>query len=269
MGGLGGPFHQVRHYPFGGERWSSGSDLSDFDFTGQRADSFGLLDYRARFYDPLIGRFISADTIVPDFANPQDLNRYSYVRNSPLNFVDPSGHCIPGECPGDLYDNAKFTFVKPSDKFSIYVDQPEAGTSKTFKLTFDNNEPAKIIDLILSRHGKGENVNISGGHTFVAFSDSQTGNTRYYGFYPNGGPVRSDEWMSGHVLDDSNTLKRADVVYEFDITEEGYYNAVRKLETDLLDNPDYHLSENNCTTWVVDLAEVATGQNIPNGYGSW
>jgi len=48
--------------------------------------------YNARYYDPGIGRFISPDTIVPDPANPQDLNRYSYVRNDPVNHVDPSGH---------------------------------------------------------------------------------------------------------------------------------------------------------------------------------
>jgi len=53
---LGAVKHQVRHYPFGGERWSSGGDLSDFDFTGQRLDGFGLHDYNARYYDTLIGR---------------------------------------------------------------------------------------------------------------------------------------------------------------------------------------------------------------------
>jgi hypothetical protein len=48
----------------------------------------------ARWYDAYIARFVSADTIVPDPGNPQDLNRYAYVRNSPLRFIDPSGHFI-------------------------------------------------------------------------------------------------------------------------------------------------------------------------------
>ncbi len=42
---------------------------------------------------PGIGRFASADTIVPNPASPQSFNRYSYVLNSPLNFTDPTGHC--------------------------------------------------------------------------------------------------------------------------------------------------------------------------------
>ena len=46
----------------------------------------------ARYYLPEVGRFISADTIVPDSGNPQTYNRYSYTLNSPTNFTDPTGH---------------------------------------------------------------------------------------------------------------------------------------------------------------------------------
>jgi pimeloyl-ACP methyl ester carboxylesterase len=46
----------------------------------------------ARWYNAQLGRWISADTIVPNFANPQSLNRYSYVYNNPLKYVDPTGH---------------------------------------------------------------------------------------------------------------------------------------------------------------------------------
>ena len=39
-----------------------------------------------------LNRFASADTIVPDPANPQSFNRYSYGYNNPLKYIDPSGH---------------------------------------------------------------------------------------------------------------------------------------------------------------------------------
>jgi len=55
-------------------------------------DNTGLYYYNARYYDPEIGRFISPDTIVPNPANPQSLNRYSYCLNNPLKYIDPSGH---------------------------------------------------------------------------------------------------------------------------------------------------------------------------------
>ena len=40
-----------------------------------------------------LGRWIAPDTIVPDPADPQSLNRYGYVLNNPLRYTDPSGHC--------------------------------------------------------------------------------------------------------------------------------------------------------------------------------
>ncbi|WP_423223229.1 RHS repeat-associated core domain-containing protein [Candidatus Amarolinea aalborgensis] len=84
---------EIRYYPYGAPRYTAGATPTTFNFTGQRRDSgSGLLYYGARWYDPVIGRFIQADTIVPQPGNPQSLNRYSYVGNQPLRFTDPSGH---------------------------------------------------------------------------------------------------------------------------------------------------------------------------------
>jgi RHS repeat-associated protein len=56
-------------------------------------DGVGLIYMNARYYVPSLGRFASADTIVPNEVDPQAWNRYSYVRNNPLIYNDPSGHC--------------------------------------------------------------------------------------------------------------------------------------------------------------------------------
>ncbi len=90
------------YYPFGGVRASSGGLQTDFTFTGQKFDaSDGLMYYGARYYDAALGRFISADTLVPGAGNPQNLNRYAYVRNNPVKYVDPTGHRACGD-PEDL-----------------------------------------------------------------------------------------------------------------------------------------------------------------------
>jgi len=93
----------MAYYPYGGTRTGSIATTEE-QFTGQRLDSTGLYYYNARYYDPSIGRFISADTFGAKLGNPQSLNRYSYVLNNPLRYVDPSGHCaledIDGTCPG-------------------------------------------------------------------------------------------------------------------------------------------------------------------------
>ena len=44
-----------------------------------------------RVYDPLLGRFLSADPFIQDPMDTQGLNRYSYVKNNPLAYTDPSG----------------------------------------------------------------------------------------------------------------------------------------------------------------------------------
>jgi RHS repeat-associated protein len=70
---------EARHYPYGEERWRSGTLPTDYRFTGQRSlPSMKLYHMGARFYDSALGRWISADTIVPDPANPQGFNRYLY-----------------------------------------------------------------------------------------------------------------------------------------------------------------------------------------------
>ena len=85
---------ELRYYPYGDSaRYNPGGQITTYRFTGQRWDpGTGLYFYGARWYDPLIGRFIQADTIVPSPGDPQSLNRYSYVLNNPLKYNDPSGH---------------------------------------------------------------------------------------------------------------------------------------------------------------------------------
>ncbi len=87
------PNKELRYYPYGVARYDTNNQITSFNFTGQRKDSgSGLLFYNARWYDPVVGRFLQADTIVPQSGNPQALNRYSYTLNNPLKYTDPTGH---------------------------------------------------------------------------------------------------------------------------------------------------------------------------------
>ena len=65
------------------------SEDDSFAFTGREYDEeTGLYYYRARYYDPILGRFISQDPI--GFGG-EDANLYRYVGNNPVNATDPSG----------------------------------------------------------------------------------------------------------------------------------------------------------------------------------
>jgi RHS repeat-associated protein len=85
---------RLTYLPFGETYASTGTVAFDQRrFTGQEQDpETGLYFYQARYYNPVLGRFLSPDSIVPGAGNPQSLNRYSYVNNNPINRTDPSGH---------------------------------------------------------------------------------------------------------------------------------------------------------------------------------
>lgn len=64
-----------------------------FRYSGEYLDSSLELQYlRSRWYDPSIGRFISKDSYEGDIQNPLSLNRYTYVENNPLIYIDPLGN---------------------------------------------------------------------------------------------------------------------------------------------------------------------------------
>ncbi len=82
-----------KYLPYGEVRWVTGTLPTDLTYTGQRSENgLGLMDYRARMYSPRLGRFVSADSIVPG-AGGAAQNRYMYVEGNPLKYVDSSGHC--------------------------------------------------------------------------------------------------------------------------------------------------------------------------------
>src|SRR6185437_11105877 len=90
------------YYPWGGELQFTNTDSNRYKFTGKERDSESGLDYfGARFYSSGLGRFITPDwdektTTVPyaHWADPQSLNLYGYVRDTPETLIDEDGHGI-------------------------------------------------------------------------------------------------------------------------------------------------------------------------------
>ena len=72
--------------PFGRTTDQGASSLNPFQYTGRENDGTGLYYYRARYYSPILHRFLSQDAVTEVGAN-----RYAYVRNTPLNATDPYG----------------------------------------------------------------------------------------------------------------------------------------------------------------------------------
>ena len=75
------------------------TSLTSRGYTGhEHIDAVCLINMNARIYDPVLGRFTAADSVVPDPSDGQSFNRYAYVNNGPLSATDPSGHGVAVEC---------------------------------------------------------------------------------------------------------------------------------------------------------------------------
>lgn len=82
------------YHPFGRVLAKTGTTANPYQFSGQlgvEQDETGLLYMRARYYDPVLGRFISKDPI----GISGGLNQYEYAHNNPLSYADPSGLIAP------------------------------------------------------------------------------------------------------------------------------------------------------------------------------
>ncbi len=78
---------QYTYEPFGRTSVSGAAAPQSFQYTGRENDGTGLYYYRARYYDPASGRFLSEDPIGFDGGG----NLYAYVYDNPVNFTDPMG----------------------------------------------------------------------------------------------------------------------------------------------------------------------------------
>ena len=83
---------QYSYDPYGNATLSNTTSgfTNPYQYTGREADSAGLYYYRARYYSPMMGSFVSEDPIT--FAGGQ-LSFYGYVAGDPINYADPLGLC--------------------------------------------------------------------------------------------------------------------------------------------------------------------------------
>jgi RHS repeat-associated protein len=77
--------------PYGSTLQTSGSNATNYGYTGEYTDPIGSIYLRARHYDTNTGRFFSRDTWGGNPYDPMSLNRWNYVSGNPVNYIDPTG----------------------------------------------------------------------------------------------------------------------------------------------------------------------------------
>ena len=107
---------RMAYDPWGKRRFSNGTNdrldalygvSTDRGYTmHEHLDEMGIIHMNGRVYDPLNGRFMSADPHIQFANNLQSYNRYSYVLNNPLSYTDPSGYFLK-----KLFKNKAFRII--------------------------------------------------------------------------------------------------------------------------------------------------------------
>jgi RHS repeat-associated protein len=115
---------------------------SDRGFTlHEHLDEMGIIHMNGRVYDPLVGRFMSADPTIPNPFNLQSFNRYSYVRNNPLKLYDPTGYDDGGD---DGYSGEDPTYTPPDP-----ITKPDPTVTTT--VVDDPVDVAAVVCISVSR----------------------------------------------------------------------------------------------------------------------
>ena len=120
-----------------GSELSATSGANHYKFTSKERDSETGLDYfGARYFSNLTGRFMTPDwaakaTAVPyaEFADPQSLNLYTYVRNIPTSKVDADGHCQGEGCKNVTVESVKDQ--DPSAKKNVSIQTNDGAKNVT------------------------------------------------------------------------------------------------------------------------------------------
>lgn len=117
--------HHLAYAAFGEAAENQGSgDNPKYTDTDKEHDTTGLYYYGARYYDPAIYRFITADTVYD--VGPQGLNRYSYALNNPIIYRDPTGHLSYA----DEHDPQGWEDSRPAEEIPITIGENMAEEGK-------------------------------------------------------------------------------------------------------------------------------------------
>ena len=121
----------IFYQPYGATAAETGTATARYRYTGKEKDDTGLYYYGARYYDDALGRFLAADSLLPNIYDPQQLNRFAYVRNNPIKLIDPDGHAAIGTKTGGTKDKAPWARSLPGDDFyHISRSEPVPGTDR-------------------------------------------------------------------------------------------------------------------------------------------
>lgn len=124
--------------PWGEIRAGTGISQTSLNFTGQRRDSTGILYYHARYYDPNLGRFLSADSVVPGAANGS-------MDGTALKPLTVDFH-EPGFATGLVGENNQPFWFQMEDQEEVPAPWGPANAQALNRYSYVQNNPLRYTD---------------------------------------------------------------------------------------------------------------------------
>lgn len=158
------------YLPFGDTRSdSTGSDK--YSYTGKEKDKTDLYYFEARYNSPANRHFTQADVADPDFDDPQDLNRYAYVGNNPLSFVDYDG--FKKKKKAKLSKREKYLIAHgrdpDKDKTPLKTAKKQEKAKEKAAALWAKQHPASIL-----QSGAGYSLSVNNSVATSAYSTSKS-----------------------------------------------------------------------------------------------
>jgi len=159
---------QYSYSPYGSIN-ITGTTTNSYTYTGREIDGLGINYYRARYYNPAIGRFLSEDPL----GLGGGINEYRYADDDPIDFIDPSG--MDKKSP-----NKMCGYLPSGEVQSVFGNGNFIGTGGSLDLVtnFRTGEVTGYFSPGYFAGAAGLGVSLTSGYTF---GDLGAGNTNFEG----------------------------------------------------------------------------------------
>ncbi len=137
------------------------SAVTDYTYTNQEYDAeSSLMYYNARYYDPALGRFISRDSYLGHDRDVLTRNRYIYVLNNPLKYVDPTGNQPENyeftNNGGEIYESGYFS----DDGLSYFPNTQNSTVNHSFDTEFYDSTDVVYQTILETAPGTGDVIDV-------------------------------------------------------------------------------------------------------------